>query len=317
MSFPSHINRVLDAYGIRADTKAALYDLYLALGDEVLEVFADESDAVTAASMLEPEDTLSIRSEVVRRYLQRNHPLWMAGKATPSLWHPREAEGRASGAAVPIGELPAIAREVIGDNQPLPDGLLVLGRNAHFGGRGDTISFDVIPRELTDALAVALAEGRQHTLPGSVGATAGTFDGANQIAMLWEIQPNVYKPVGERNRGIAKVWRQHRNWHLVTLTAALLWLRKQESAVYLLRGEALPATHEADAANPVSDSIGAMHDRTIERVTHALGIELTAPDDTDERALLESTVMNHALRKHVLVNGAATAIWKSKGSRPG
>jgi hypothetical protein len=310
VSFPAHINRVLDAYGIRADTKAALYDLYLALGDEVLEVFADESDAVTSASMLEPEDTLSIRAEVVRRYLQRNHPLWMAGKATPSLWHPREAEGRASGAAVPLGELPAIARDVVGANQPFPDGLLILGRNAHFGGRGDTISFDVMPRDLPDALAVALAEGRQHTLPGSVGATAGTFDGANQIALLWEIQPNVYKPVGERNRGITKVWRQHRNWHLVTLTAALLWLRKQESAVYLLRGDALATTHEADAANPVSDTIAVLHDRTIERVTQALGIELMAPDDTDERALLESTVMNHALRKHVLVNGAATAIWK-------
>jgi hypothetical protein len=32
MTFPPHIDHVLTTYGIRAETKAALYDLYLALG---------------------------------------------------------------------------------------------------------------------------------------------------------------------------------------------------------------------------------------------------------------------------------------------
>ncbi|HEX7829311.1 MAG TPA: hypothetical protein VF787_06620, partial [Thermoanaerobaculia bacterium] len=124
MSFPPHIARILDAYGVRADTKSALYELYLGLGDEVLDVFADLSEGVTSATMLEPDDTLTIRHEVVSRYLRRNHPLWLDGKATASLWHPREAEGRASGAAVPIGELPDAAKQVVGENQPLPDGFV-------------------------------------------------------------------------------------------------------------------------------------------------------------------------------------------------
>jgi hypothetical protein len=311
VTFPLHIARVLDAYGIRADTKSALYELYLALGDEVLDVFADIAEGVTSAASLEPDDTLTIRQEVVARYLRRNHPLWLDDKATASLWHPREAEGRASGVAVPVGELPDVAKIVVGENQPLPDGILVLGRNAHSGGRAETITFDVIPRSLDEALAVGRAEGQQHTLPGSVGATAGTFDSANNLALLWEIQPNVFKPHGERNREIVKIWRHHRNWHLITLACAFEWLRRQRSRVYVVRGSALAITHEMNPAKPVSDMIASLHDRTVDEVTRVIGIALVEPDDADERELLGSLVMNHALRKHVLVNGAAGAIRKA------
>ena len=232
MSFPPHIDHVLTTYGIRAETRAALYDLYLSLGGEVLEVFADLADGVTSATMLEPDDTLTIREQVVERYLRRNHPRWLEGMPTPSLWHPRVAEGRASGAVVPQGELPASVRNLIAGDQPLPDGILVLGRNAHFGGRAETISFDVVARELDDALAIAKAAGQQHTIPGSVGSTSGTFDGEHRLALLWEVQPNVYKPAGERNRAIAKVYRRHRNWHLVTLASALEWLAAQNAATF-------------------------------------------------------------------------------------
>ncbi len=311
MSFPPHIARVLDAWEIRPDTKSALYELYLALGDEVLEVFADRADGVASASLLGPDDTLTIRQEVVARFLKRNHPLWLEGKATASLWHPREAEGRASGAAVPLGELPEVVRNVVGENQPVPDGILVLGRNAHSGGRAETISFDVIPRALDDALAVGRADGQQHTLPGSVGATAGTFDSENSLALLWEIQPNVFKPRGDRNRGIVKIFRHHRNWHLLTLACAFEWLRRQKSRTYIVGGSALAITHEMDPAKPISDRIVELHDRTVADVTRALGIELREPDAADERELLASLVMNHALRKHVLVNGAAGAIWNA------
>jgi hypothetical protein len=311
VSFPPHITRILDAYGIRADTKSALYELYLGLGDEVLDVFADLSEGVTSATMLEPDDTLTIRQEVVSRYLRRNHPLWLDGKATASLWHPREAEGRASGAAVPIGELPDAAKQVVGENQPLPDGFVILGRNAHAGGRADTITFDVIPRSLDEALAVGRAEGQQHTLPGSVGATAGTYDSAQNLALLWEIQPNVYKPQDDRNREIVKIWRKHRNWHLLTLACAFEWLRKQRSRVYIVSGSALAITHEMNPAKPMSDTIVTLHDRTIEDVTRSLGIALVDPDQADERELLESAVMNHTLRQHVLRNGAAGSIRKS------
>jgi hypothetical protein len=310
VSFPPHIARVLDAYGVRSDTKAALYELYLALGDEVLDVFADHADGVTAASMLEPDDTLTIRQEVVTRYLERNHPQWMEGRATASLWHPREAEGRASGAAVPLGELPEAVRVVVEAGQPVPDGVLILGRNAHFGGRTDTITFDIVPRSLDEALAVAHAEGRQHTLPGSVGATAGTFDSPHNVALLWEIQPNAYKPGADRNQEIGHVWRKHRNWHRLTLACAIWWLQRQETAMYILRGDALRVTHEADSSRPLSPEIAALHDRTIQSVAAALQVELVPSDAAMERDLLQSTVMNQALRQHVLRNGAEGVLWR-------
>ena len=310
MAFPPHIERVLTAYGIRADTKAALYDLYLSLGGEVLEVFADLAEGVTAATMLEPDDTLTIKEQVVERFLRRNHPRWLEGTPTASLWHPRAAEGRASGAAVPLGEVPDVARRAVGEDQPLPDGILILGRNAHFGGRAETISFDVVARELSDAIAIGRAAGQQHTIPGSVGETSGTFDSAHSVALLWEVQPNVYKPAGERNREIAKLYRKHRNWHLVTLASAIDWLRGQNIATFVVRGAALAATHEVNREKPVSETIATLHDRTVEQVVRASRAVLTPADDADEMLLLESCVMNHALRKHVLQHGAAGAIWR-------
>ena len=296
MPFPSHIDRVLTQFGIPADTKSALYDLYLSMGDEVLEVFGDIAEEVASVAELRPEDTAAIREKVVERYLRRNHPLWREGKPTASLWHPREAEGRASGAAIPIGTTDR--------------GILILGRNAHYGGRTNTISFDVVAPELEDALAIGLAVGQQHTIPGSVGETSGTFDGASNAALIWEVQPNVYKPAGERNRAIAKVYRRHRNWHVDTLTAALQWLGQQQCATFILRGDALAPTHEVNPAKPVSEMIAALHDRTVDEVTKALGITLADPTDDDELQLLASSVMNHALRRHVLVNGAAASMWK-------
>jgi hypothetical protein len=310
MPFPPHIDHVLTTYGIRAETKAALYDLYLSMGGEVLEVFADLADGVTSATMLAPDDTLTIREQVVDRYLRRNHPRWLEGIPTASLWHPRVAEGRAAGAVVPQGELPESAKRIVGDDQPLPDGMLVLGRNAHFGGRAETISFDVIARELDDALAIGKAAGQQHTIPGSVGATSGTYDGEHRLALLWEVQPNVYKPAGDRNRAIAKLYRRHRNWHLITLTAALEWLTAQNAATYILRGSALAITHEVNPAKPISAAIAAMHDRTVEQVTRALGLKLTEAGDADELALLGTEVMNTALRKSVLQAGAARLLWR-------
>jgi hypothetical protein len=294
LPFPPHIEKILNAYGVRSDTKAALYDLYVALGDEVLEVFGDIAEGVASVTELRPEDTAAIRARVVERYLRRNHPRWLAGTPTASLWHPREAEGRASGAAVPL--------------HAHPDGLLILGRNAHYGGRSETISFDIVASELEDAIAIATAEGQQHTLPGSAGETSGTFDSARGVALIWEVQPNVYKPQGERNRAIAKLYRRHRNWHVATLTAALEWLRAQHCATFILRGDALAIAHEVNPAKPVSETIAALHDRTVEEAVRVLGATLAEPTDEDELALLDSIVMNHALRKHVLQQGAASAI---------
>ncbi len=306
MPFPEHLDRILNTYGVPADTKAALYDLYVSMGDDVLDVFADLAERVPSATMLRPEDTLAIRAKVVQRYLVRNHPRWLENAPTRSLWHPREAEGRASGAAFPLR--PSTSDE--------SSRLLILGRNAHYGGRAETISFDIVAGELADALALGLAEGQQHTIPGSAGETSGTFDSAQNVALLWEVQPNVYKPRDERNRAIAKLYRQHRNWHVATLTAALEWLRAQKAATFILRGDALAITHEVNPAKPVSEMIVSLHDRTVTEVARGLDLALVDPTDEDELQLLESCVMNHALRKHVLVNGAAGAIWKVMISVP-
>jgi hypothetical protein len=307
MPFPAHIGRILDDYGVPADTKAALYDLYVSMGPDVLEVFGDIAETVASAAHLTPEDTRSIRATVVERFLTKHHPRWVEGAPTPSLWHPRVLEGRASGLAMPLGELPDAVRRVV---DHVPDGILILGRNAHYGGRQDTISFDLVARELSDALLLGLAEGQQHTLPGSAGETSGTHDSIRNVALLWEIQPNVYKPAGERNRGIAKLYRRHRNWHVVTLASALHWLAQQQCATFILRGEALAPTHEVNPEKPVSATIVDLHNRTVDAVTRALGLTLTEVTSDDEFTLLDSSVMNHALRKHVLQHGGAASIWR-------
>src|SRR5438132_357857 len=77
MSFPEHIAKVFDTFGVPADTKAAVYDLYVAMGDEVLEVFSDIADTVDSPGNLRPEHCETIRARVVERYLTRNHPLWL------------------------------------------------------------------------------------------------------------------------------------------------------------------------------------------------------------------------------------------------
>jgi hypothetical protein len=311
MPFPEHIEAVFMHFAIASDTKAALYDLYISMGSEVLEVFAELSDGVASPSELRPEDTLPIRETIVERYLKRNHPRWIEDIPTPSFWSPRVSEGRANGLAVPLGSATAIATRVVGEDQPIPDGILMLGRNAHFGGREETISFDVIAADLDDAIAIGKAQGQQHTLPGSVGETSGTFDGLQNVALLWEVQPNVYKPAAGRNRPIRKVYQRHRNWHLITLAAALDWLLQRGTATYILKGEALAITHEVNPDKPVSGTIVAHHNRTVAEVARLLGVTLSEPHTEDNEILRESLVMNHALRKHVLAHGAGGVIWRA------
>jgi hypothetical protein len=315
MPFPEHIARILENHRVQSATKAALYELYLMMGSEVLEVFGDIAETVEDVSALGPEETQSIRERVVERYLRRNHPLWVAGTPTASLWCPQAVEGRATGAAVPMGDdalahANGIARTIVGPSQPLADGVLIQGRNAHLGGRDSTVSFDVVAAALDDAVAFGRAAGQQHTLPGSAGETSGSYDGSRRVGMIWEVQPNVFKPAGEKNRSIAKICRKHRNWHVVTLAAAISWFRAQQCAVFILRGEALATTHEVNPEKTVSETIVAHHNHTVAQVITAMGLTLSDPNDVDELQLLDSAVMNHALRQHVLRNGPAGAIWR-------
>ena len=306
MPFPSHIAEVFEAYGVPADTKAAVYDLYVAMGDEVLEVFSDIAEELDPRT-LRPEHCQTIRERIVERYLTRNHPLWADGQPTASFYHPRVLEGRASGIAIPLGSLKPRA---IDDDQPVPDGILMQGRTAHYGGRQETISFDLVAADLADAIAVGNAAGQQHTLPGSVGETSGTVDAEQMIALIWEVQPNVYKPTAERNRAISKIYRRHRNWHVITLVAAIDWMRSKNIRVYVLRGEALAAAHEVNTAKPVTPTIVSLHNRTVEKVTKGLGMRLRDVSRDDEMLLVSSNVMNVGLSRHVNTFGAAGAIWR-------
>lgn len=304
MAFPDHIERIFETFHVPADTKAFLYDLYVALGDEALQVFGDIAESLDP-STLRPEHCAVIRSHLVERYLTRNHPLWLEGKPTPSFYRPRLLEGRASGVAIPLGEIP---QHIVSD-QPLPDGIIVQGRNAHFGGRSETISFDIVARGLRDAIALGRAAGRQHTLPGSAGATSGTTDATHQIALLWEIQPNVYKPAADRNREISRIYRRHRNWHVITLATAIEWLRAKSFRVFIVRGEALRATHEVNAGT-LSPSIIALHNRTVLTAAKSLDLDLVPATRDDEQLLTNSTVMNTGLQQHVAEFGASGAVWR-------
>ena len=186
----------------------------------------------------------------------------------------------------------------------------MLSRNAHYGGRDNTVSFDVIPAAIDEAIAVGKALGQQHTLPGSVGETTGTFDAETNVVLIWEIQPNVYKPAGEKNRAISRIYRRHRNWHLVTLAAALSWFRARQTTIYLLRGELLATTHEVNPEKPVSETIVAHHNRTIAQVTKTLGLTLREATVDDAQILVNAEVMNHALGQHIAQSGAEGAFWR-------
>jgi hypothetical protein len=294
------------------DTKAAVYDLYVAMGEEALDVFGEIAESVPSPSALRPEDTVGIRERAAVRYLERNHAQWLGGRPTASFWRPRALEGRASGIAIPLGSVESVVDvdKLIDDDQPVPDGFVIHGRNAHFGGRPETISFDVVAAELPDALSFARALGQQHTMPGSAGETSGTVDAERGLALIWEVQPNVYKPAGDRNRDIARLFRRHRNWHLLTLAAALGWLRERHMRTYILRGAALAPAHEVNPAKPVSGIIETLHDRTAARVTSALGLSLHELTPDDEQLLLDSFVMNVGLHTHVRESGMAGAMWR-------
>jgi hypothetical protein len=212
---------------------------------------------------------------------------------------------------MPIAPLDeATVRSVIGDSQPFPDGVVMLGRNAHYGGRPDTVSFDVVTAKLEDAVAVATAAGQQHTTPGSIGETSATYDAINNVALIWEIQPNVYKPAGDRNREISKVYRRHRNWHIVTLIAALRWLIDRNCHLFVLRGAALQTTHELNPLVPMSETIVSHYDRTVRDVARALHHPLEDVTPDDEQLLLASTVMNHSLAQRVSRVGSTGLMYR-------
>ncbi|MBW3671616.1 MAG: hypothetical protein KY432_08090 [Acidobacteria bacterium] len=140
--FPEHIERVLNHFGVSSETKSALHQLYLSMGDEVLEAFADlAAEAGGKVAEIPPEDLASLRWSVVRRYLGKHHSSWLKGIATPSFYKPRDLQGQASGITIPLGqigreqsslteEIERKVRKVIGDSQPMPEGIVTRSSRA-------------------------------------------------------------------------------------------------------------------------------------------------------------------------------------------
>lgn len=318
--FPPHLTAVLDQYGVLPATREALYEQYCMFGNAALEAFADWVAAEgLEPSKIQPEMIPVLRSAVVDSYLEKFHPLWREWRPTPTLYHPRHGEGRGAGAATPLGpfeetadgiagDAARLARAIVGPDQPLPAGVLMLSRNGHFGGRENAVSFEIVAGDREDARLLAHAAGRQHTLPGSAGETTGTLE--RGAALIWEVQPNALKPEGERNRAAAAVLRKHRNWHVASLAAAVLWLRERCTDIWILRGSSLAVAHEVNPAEPVSETIAALHDRTVQRVLDAAGLLLAEPAPQDTAALLRTGLMNTALAQAVERDGAAAHLWK-------
>src|SRR5258708_28400111 len=103
MPFPEHIDRIFEAFGVAGDTKQAVYDLYVSMGEEALEVFGEIAEGIESPAALRPEDTAPIRQRVALRYLELNHGLWMSGRPTARFWRPLDFERPAAGDVTPLG----------------------------------------------------------------------------------------------------------------------------------------------------------------------------------------------------------------------
>lgn len=324
MTLPPRVAETLVRFGVSASVRAGLDDLCRSLGPGVADALAEicEEDGIAPPS-LEPIHLERIRPRLGARYLAQHHAGWLEGRPSPAFWRDRSLEGGATGLAIPLGNLEApegdrwiervatAIRRATGPDQPSPRGILLMSRNAHFGNRPGVFSIDLVPTSLDDALALNGSTGQQHTLPGSIGEASGTTASDPAEALLWEVQPNVYKPTAERNRNAGAVFRRHRNWHLEVAIAALAWLDESGYRTFVLRGDRLQATHEVNAAKPVTAGIVAHHERTLAAAAAALGKELVdLPSDAPEPDLLR--VANVALGKEIRRDGVAACVREAR-----
>jgi hypothetical protein len=289
VALPRRLAETFLRAGVPAATVAAIDDLYGHLGEAAIEAVSDlvERRGLVAAH-LRPEDLAEVRALAGERYLRQHHEGWLRGASSPGFWRDRAMGGAATGVAIPLGDIErpdsqwtasvaAAVRAAAGENQPAPRGLLLLSQNAHRGNQPGNFAFDLVPASLAEALALDAAEGRHHTLPGSIGETSGAALADPALALVWETQPNLYKPSAERNRAAGTAYRRHRSWPLATAIAALDWLRSRDYRVFVLRGAALRAAHEVDPARPLGPEIERLHEATLERAAGALGLRLVAP----------------------------------------
>lgn len=284
MTLPREVSEAFLRFGVASETIAWADDLYRHLGPPVVDAISElvETRGWSAAD-LTPEHLESIRPMLGERYLRANHAAWSNGAGSPAFWCDRSVEGTARGIVTALGEVEsastpfaarvgAAAKSAAGPDQPPPRGLVLVSQNAHRGNQEGTLAFDLVPTDLEEALSLNWAVGRHHTLPGSIGETSGRVLAEPGLAILWEVQPNVYKPAGQRNAAAKKAYRRLRAWPLVTAIAALAWLAEKRYRVFVLRGEGLRAAHEVNPEEPLSPEIERLHDRTFAAAVAGLGL---------------------------------------------
>ncbi len=313
MSVPPRFTRVLAEHGVAADTRLRLEDLYYSLGSGVMDALAELAERRSLpARDLRPEHLEELRPILGESFLARHHPEWLQGVGSRGFWQDRRQAGAIGGSLRPLGllddgEQADFTRRVfesastrIAEGQPRPRGLLLLGLDAHSGGRPGTFSFELIPRELEAALILNACAGRQHTSPGAIGETSGSLLADGGPAVVWEVQPNVYKPTAERNRPARRVAGKFRSWPIVTTVAAFTWLRDQGRRVFVLRPEGLRPAHVVETDDkPLSDELLGVHERNVRGAAEALGLKLEAPPvdfDCFPLAQVVSTPLERALR---------------------
>jgi hypothetical protein len=293
MTLPPRVSEAFLRFGVAADTLVFVDDLYRHLGPGVVEAVSELlKTRGLRPDELRPAHLEEVRPRLGERFLREHHASWLAGRSTPGFWRDRSLAGTATGVAIPLGDLEtppstlssriaAAARAAAGETQPEPRGLLMLSQNSHRNSQPDVFAFDLVPSRLEEALAVNATTGRHHTLPGSIGETSGRALSDPALAIVWETQPNMFKPSGERNRGANAAYRRHRTWPLLTTIASFAWLREREYRVFVLRGAFLRATHEADPGQPVIAETERLHDVTMKRAAGALGLCLAEVERLD------------------------------------
>lgn len=326
MSLPPRFARVLSEHGVAADTRLRIQDLYYSLGAGVMDALAELAERrALLPPDIRPEHLEDVRPILGEAYLRHHHGEWTEGQSSRGFWQDRSQRGAIGGKVRPLGLLDEgeaeglplrvsrVAAAALPDDQPKPKGLLLLAEDSHSAARPATFSFDVVPRDLEAALQLNACTGRQHTTPGSIGETSGTLLADGGPGLVWEVQPNVYKPTPERNREARSTVGRHRSWPVVTTVAAFLWLREEGRRVFVLRPEGLRPAHEVNPRDePLGDELLALHERNVRTATGALGLELTPPAP-DFDCLPLARAVSPALERAFHELGADALFWELIG----
>lgn len=323
MSLPPRLARVLAEHEIAADTRLRIEDLYHSLGSGVMDALADlaERHALLPRDIT-PEHLEEIRPILGEAFLKRHHDEWLRGEGTRGFWQDRRQAGAIGGSIRPLGLLDegegnpftervaAAAGTHIAEGQPRPRGLLLLDLDSHSGARPGTFSLEVLPRDVESALKLNACVGRQHTTPGSIGETSGSLLADEGPAVVWEVQPNVYKPTAERNRDARRISGKLRSWPLVTTVAAYAWLQEQGRRTFVLRPEGLRPAHVVETDDkPLSDELLGVYERNVSVAAEALGLRLTAPPDEVD-CFPMARAISAPLERALHAQGAAALFWE-------